>query len=52
MTIHGTLMWHMKIMMNLFFEVQFVGVLNTGFNPGFVDSGLFNDVRCKNVYNE
>lgn len=29
------------------FEVQFVGVLNTGFNPGFVDSGLFNDVRCK-----
>lgn len=29
------------------FEIQFVGVLNTGFNPGFVDSGLFNDVRCK-----
>lgn len=29
------------------FEVQFVGVLGTGFNPGFVDSGLFNDVRCK-----
>ncbi len=29
------------------FEVQFVGILNTGFNPGFVDSGLFNDVRCK-----
>lgn len=29
------------------FEIQFVGILNTGFNPGFVDSGLFNDVRCK-----
>lgn len=29
------------------FEVQFIGILNTGFNPGFVDSGLFNDVRCK-----
>lgn len=29
------------------FEIQFIGILNTGFNPGFVDSGLFNDVRCK-----
>jgi hypothetical protein len=29
------------------FEIQLVGVLNTGFNPGFVNSGLFNDVRCK-----
>lgn len=29
------------------FEVQFVGILGTGFNPGFVNSGLFNDVRCK-----
>ncbi|WP_455592539.1 RagB/SusD family nutrient uptake outer membrane protein [Bacteroides sp.] len=29
------------------FEIQFVGILNTGFNPGFVDSGLFNDTRAK-----
>ncbi|MCC8171455.1 MAG: RagB/SusD family nutrient uptake outer membrane protein [Parabacteroides sp.] len=29
------------------FEIQFVGILNTDFNPGFVSSGLFNDVRCK-----